>query len=154
MRKVRAASRAAAVALGLLTALPGCVKLRFHHDNRFEPALDAAIATLDPGRVDLAAALRRLGAPLFVWEHDGDGVALAWGWQEQSGWGITVSYEVVQHAEVSFSYDSVTDDLQGLVLLFDQDLVLRVIRRGYLRDLAGELREQRPALVEDHVPDH
>ena len=132
----------------MIVLAAGCVSVRFQHENRFEPIPDPSIQSLVPGAADLDLALARLGAPLFVWEHDQEGMALAWGWQEQSGWGFSVSYEVVAHAEVSFTYDSIAKDLQGLVLLFDRDLTLRVIRRGYLRDLGGELRKHRPAFVD------
>jgi len=140
----RTASLSLAAAACLLAA--GCVRVTWRRDTRFAPPPAEAIeAATESG--GLAATLAALGAPLWVWEHEGDGVALAYGWRESRSWNLNLSVPVTNNASASFDYTSIDSDMIGIVLFFDSDLRLREVRRGRLRDLTLERRKRRPAPV-------
>jgi hypothetical protein len=144
---------------GLLLLLPlalaSCVSFSWSRDRRHEPLAKDAIQGLEPGRSTLAECLEALGAPLHVWEYKGDGAALAWGWNDEDRKGISLSIPVYEQASASLSYDDAREELRGAVLLFDRDLVLEQVRRGWLRDLESELMRRRPAAVppDEEAPD-
>lgn len=143
---------------GLLFLLPfvlaGCLSVSWSRDRRHEPLRKSVIAALEPGRSTLAECLETLGAPLYVWEYKGDGAALAWGWNDERELGVKVSVPFSEQASVSLSYDDAREKLRGAVLLFDRDLVLEDVRRGWLRDLQRDLQRRRPAAVppDDELP--
>jgi hypothetical protein len=134
--------------LALLPLLTGCVTGSWSRTNRFAPPDEGAVETLAPGQSDLGHCLAALGAPLWVWEYRGDGVALAYGWLEDVGWGIIVSVPLTEYYSASFDYRDRDSEMPGLVLLFDEGLTLRELRRGLLRDLTREVGRPRPNLVE------
>lgn len=126
----------------------GCFQLQVTHSWVDEPVPDEHLERLEPGVTDLARSLELLGAPRFVWEYDGDGMALAWGWIDQWAPGFTISYNFERFApsaRLSLSWDSL--DWMGVVLFFDSELLLERAERGYLSEIAVEGRP-RPALVE------
>jgi hypothetical protein len=139
-------SSAAPWLAGLLPlALAACLNVNYVHYSIDQPLDDAVLATLTPDRDDLAACLARLGAPRYVWEQPHDGFALAYGWLDEADWGLSASWapREFSYGSASFEFDSTASDFVGVVLLFDGTLRLR-IRRGYLREIANDLR-QRPA---------
>jgi hypothetical protein len=87
--------------------------------------------------------LRAIGAPNFVWEYRGDGLALGWVFADSSGWDFTASVSVYKSASASMSLDFDNLDLPGVVLWFDEDLRLLKWQRGSMRELTQGLR--RPA---------
>jgi hypothetical protein len=131
--------------LWIALVLTSCVNVRWQREHQFEapaPEVLAAITTEAP----LADCLARLGAPLLVWEEPG-GAALAWGWFEGRTWGGGVSVPVTSFYSASFNASDIDRNLQGLVLIFDHDWSVRIVRRGQLRELAS-YRRRDPALVE------
>jgi hypothetical protein len=143
-------SKARALAAWALVSLQtACLSGEWWRDNREAPVPEAALAGLRPGQTDLTDCLSTLGAPLRVWEYRGNGMALAYGWHDHTAWGFTVTVPVQKYVDVSFEYDHGNLDLPAVLLLFDTDLRLLEIRRGILRDIAGELIRRRPNRVED-----
>ncbi|HEX5050384.1 MAG TPA: hypothetical protein VFZ65_01300 [Planctomycetota bacterium] len=129
--------------------LGGCLHVRVSRASLDDPIAPAVLETLRPGRDDLGACLRALGAPHRVFEYrlaaSGDGMALLWVWRDTFGWGFQVSLPS-KDLPADFDFDSVTADLPGCVLWFGPDLVLERWRSG----LIGELLPDR---VRPSVPD-
>jgi hypothetical protein len=136
----------AALAIALLVA--GCVTYSYTRDMRFAPIDDAALDSLHPGDADITECLAKLGAPLYVWEYSTEGVALAYGFDKDRTWSLTVSVPVSHGFSASGSYSDQVRKLRGAVLLFDPEWRLQLVRRGMLADLSAELRHKRPAIVE------
>jgi hypothetical protein len=125
-----------------LAACTGCASFTYERDMVFEPVSDAAVKPLEVGKSDVGDALSALGAPLYVWEGAKETVVLAYGSKYDKGWGLRVSRSIA-----SFSYDSQIDHLEGWILVFVVDNKLKIVRKGWLRDLANEARHP-PAYVE------
>jgi hypothetical protein len=126
-----------------------CVTFSFDRDLRYVPLPDAAIDSVQPGEASLAECLGRFGAPLYVWEYKGDGVALAYGWHKEKNWNVTVSVPVTHGYTASASYTDDAAKLRGIVLCFDRNLGLEYVRRGFLQSLREELAPRHPAPVDD-----
>ena len=127
--------------------LPSCASVNWISNSSNEPIADAEFAALEPGTADLGACLGRLGAPNLVWEYRGNGLAMAYGWLDGGGWGFSVSYSFDRFApSARFSYDSDAVEGDGVVMWFDENLVLERVQRGRLRDLVPDRR--RPAPLE------
>lgn len=135
------------LALLALLSLAGCARLQWTRSSVDEPLDGDRLDALRPDHDDLGSCLRALGAPLRVWEAPDAGVALAWGWLDDLDWGFDISWAFDQFASVSFDWAEQLQRLRGAVLVFDHDLVLRQVRRGWLREIAPDLR-RRPAAVE------
>jgi hypothetical protein len=131
--------------------LASCVTFSFERNLAHTPLDDAALDALQPGRASLEQCLERLGAPLYVWEYKGNGVALAYGWQKQKRWNVSVSVPLVRGYSASGSYTDDASKLRGAVLFFDDDLELELVRRGFLQTLRAELAPRRPAPVEESL---
>lgn len=129
------------------TLAAGCLQLRFEHTSVNVPLSHERIAVLEPGVANLATCLAGLGAPVLAWEYDGDGMALAWGWRDDSQEGFRVSIPVADQLSANLELESTRLDLKGFVLFFGPDLVLVQVREGYLRDLVPV--QKRPAPIED-----
>ena len=136
-------------AIGALTSLGSCIGATWRRDVALEPVQAARIASLQPGASDLGACLDALGAPLYVWEYRGDGLALGYGWLDSKHWGAGARAEVARGMSASFNYDSIHAATQGCVLFFDDAWMLKSVTHGSLRDIAAGLERQRPAPVED-----
>lgn len=134
--------------LFLPLALASCVSFGWSRDLRHAPPAAGTIEALEVGRSTLADCLQALGAPLYVWEYKGDGAALAWGWADEQHKGVSVSIPLYQQTSASLSYDSGHEKLRGVVLLFDRDLVLEQLRKGWLRDFERDFGRRRPAFVD------
>jgi hypothetical protein len=129
--------------------LSGCVTFSFDRDLRNTPLADTALDGLEPSRTTLAQCLERFGAPIYVWEYRGDGLAIAYGWQKEKQWNVTASVPIFRGYSASASFTHDASKLRGAVLLFDSDLKLEVVRRGFLKSLREELAPRRPAPVDD-----
>lgn len=136
-----------ALAAGLLATLSGCLSFVWSHEHTFRPMAKDALLDLQTGTTTLTTCLDRLGAPLYVWEYKGDGAAVAWGFGDDDSKRIAITIPL-QRARPTLSFATIDAKLQGAVLLFDRDLVLEQVKKGYLRDLAKELQRPRPAPVE------
>ena len=137
---LRSLAALACIALGST----GCITGGFYRSQMFEPVTQAQLDPLPPGNATLAEALAELGAPLLVWEWKGDGVALAWGWQDAQRWGFAVSIPIWNNTGASLSYDKVARELPGAVLFFGPDGVLIESRQGKLGEIQDQTRA-RPA---------
>lgn len=136
-----------AIAAALLAG--GCVRLGYGHRMVDGPIDKAALESLRPGTDDLGTCLHRLGAPHFVWEYRGDGMALGWVWSDSSDWDFDASYAIIDRVPgVSFGLDWDDFDFPGTVLWFDGDLKLIEWKLGSMRDLTTELR-RRSSPVDD-----
>lgn len=134
----------------LLALLASCVQVTWErHEVQTEIAEDEELALVD-GEADLGACLESFGAPLYVWEHDATSIALAYGWDKQREYGVSVSLPVADTGgSASFNYNDVASRLFGVVLIFDQHGVLERKQRGYLRQLIPGEALRRPAYLED-----
>ncbi len=130
----------------------GCLTGGLYRSQAFEPVAPATLAALKPGQSTLDEALRTLGAPLFVWEWQGDGAALAWGWRDLKRWGFSISLPLDRGESASFSYDSLARDLPGAVLFFDARDVLVEARQGRLSEIERETIRARPAAPGESAP--
>ena len=146
-----AASRLLPLLSALILTAPSCVRLTWSRTNIQEPIPDHALAAVAPDRADLTECLAQLGAPLLVWEYVDGGVALAYGWQDQADWSVTVSYSFTRFVSASFEYAQGWRNLEGIVVLLDRDLVVRQVRRGLLRDIASGLERRRPNDVDNEA---
>lgn len=138
----------AIVALGSTSCLTGGL----YRSQAFEPVAPATLAALKPGESTLDDALHTLGAPLFVWESQAGGAALAWGWRDLKRWGFSISLPLDRGESASFSYDSLARDLPGAVLFFDAQDVLVEAREGRLSDIERETIRARPAAPAEGAP--
>jgi hypothetical protein len=141
--------RASALIVAASLVCASCVTFSFDRDLRYVPLSDAAIDAVRPSETTLAQCLEEFGAPLYVWEYKEDGVALAYGWHKEKNWNVTVSVPLTHGYSASASYTDDAEKLRGVVLLFDRDLRLEIVRRGFLKSLRQELRARRPAPVDD-----
>ena len=142
--------RALGTSLLLSLALaPGCVAVRWTRDARQSPPPDQAEVVLVEGTTTLHEALATLGAPLGVYEYRQTGMALAWGWYRGDSKGLRVSVPVYQNVSASVDYTDSREGLEGMLLLFDQDLRLVSVRSGWLEDLTSGLERQSPTVLED-----
>lgn len=131
-----------------LLVFPGCIQLRWTARNIDDVVSPVAMDSMWPGTDTLQTALAKLGAPHYVWEYHGDGMALAWVHQEEEDIGLRVSYAVSRGPSASFRFDDSQLDVPGAVLWFDGNLVLEKVRQGNLRDLTEDL-SRRPAAVDE-----
>ncbi len=129
----------------------GCFFINFTYSRAaVEAPLPAELFdTLQPGTSTLGNCLATAGAPLLVREGPRGGTVLAYGWSEESGWELDASYGLSDDGflGVSVGFDNGAIDLDGVVVWFDQALVLQRIRRGALRDLLQE-EDPTPAAVD------
>ena len=132
-------------ALILLLALPSCVRFQYARFNINAPIEVRAVDELRPGESRLEDCLQALGAPIKVWEYADGGVALAYGWQDESDWGFHVSWSFEVLVSASFDYSRATQHMYGVVLLLDKDLALLRVRRGLLTSITADLERRRPA---------
>lgn len=147
---IREALRSASGAV-LLATLASCVSFTWSHEHTYRPMPKDALLDLQAGTTTLTMCLERLGAPLYVWEYKGDGAAIAWGYGDDDSKRIAWTIPL-ERARPTVSFGTIDSKLQGAVLLFDKDLVLEEVKRGYLRNLAKELVRKRPASVEGEAP--
>jgi hypothetical protein len=134
-----------AALLVLCLGLAGCITFQLERNNQFAPVDKAALESLRPGETTLAECLELFGAPLWVREHRTYGLELAYGWHKNVDWGISASVPLTDYYSASVRYDETETKMRGLVLLFDEQETLSIMRTGFLRDIAPTAR---PAYVE------
>ncbi len=135
--------------IGLLVCLlflSSCISVNWKRWNWHEPVTDAQLTHLEAGRSTLGDCLSTLGAPNEIAEYRGSGAALTYSWLNQRHLGFSISYSLGQMSELSMNYDDHDINIEAVVLLFDEDLMLEVVRRGFLADMAPNSR--RPASLE------
>lgn len=138
-----------AIALAICLAAGGCVQVSLTRAQANDPIADEHVAEArsDVGRMDLTECLRRFGAPQLVREHP-EGPVLLWGWKDEFTWGFTLSVSFLDNGpSASVDWEQGDADTEGLALFFDDDLRLRSVRRGLLRDLV-RVDRIRPQLIE------
>ncbi len=125
-----------------------CVRASWSRVDVGRPIPDELHEELAPSSTDLTRCLEQLGAPLFVWEISGEEYGLAYGWDHATGWGLNVSIPVSRSVSASVDYESLAQQLHGVVLIFDaHDRLLRK-RTGFLGEIVGAEGRRRPAFVE------
>jgi hypothetical protein len=127
--------------------LSSCVTVQFLRRRAFDPVADGVLDELRQSHADLTTCLVRLGAPNLVYEQPDDGLALAWAWLDQFGWGINASINL-RGVAISGDFDAEQRNLQGAVLFFDRELRLVDVDRGLLRDFLRAPSKRRPAAAE------
>ena len=143
--QLRACGRAG-LGLAAVASLAGCVQFGFWRFRDNEPIEDDVLATIRPGETSFGDCLTRLGAPQIVFESlDGD-VVIAYAWQDEISWGLSVDYSFTEFAQASLSWDLANRQIPGVVLIFDQQLELLYVKRGFLRDMLGVPPDEDPAL--------
>jgi hypothetical protein len=135
-----------------LLASCGCITGGYYRQQLFAPVTRANLARLEPGKSTLGDALEVLGAPLLVWEWQGDGAALAWGWRDSARWGFSVSVPVGDSSATAFTWDKLAHDLPGAVLFFSADGLLQEAREGKLSEIQAETLQPRPAPPPEEKP--
>lgn len=146
-RRILTALQALAVA-GLVS---GCLSVRWTRIETNRPIAEEHYAGLGAGHATLDDALDALGAPLFVRELPHNGVLCAWGWEHGRNFGLTLEVPVSSDLGLSFDYDDRNNNLTGVVLMFDGDLVLTGIQRGRLALLLDAMPPPRLVRPEEFV---
>lgn len=146
-RLARVTRIAGSLAAALLAA--SCVQLEWTRQIALEPVDVERLATLRAGASDLGECVATLGAPVYVWEYGGEGVALGYGSRRRSAFGISASVPIADRSSASFDYDQGTAQTRGWVLFFDADWKLVAIEQGRLRDLTLARERRRAASVEE-----
>jgi len=141
--------RRAGPSCALLALCAGCLQGDYNEDRIHQVVSAVHVASLRPGEARLADVLALLGAPLYVVELD-NGVALAFGWLDQSDWNVEAVVPVGD-ASMQFSYASADLQIPGLVVFLDAAYVVMRLDRGLLGDLLPQ--RARPKLVEDPESD-
>jgi hypothetical protein len=124
----------------------GCVSGGWRREIRFAPIPAEAVASLEAEHSTLAQCLETLGAPLYVWEYQREGLAIAYGFYRSNEFGVSVSLPVTREASASFDYEDERTHLHGYVLLFGPDWKLIEVHGGELRDLEREHLRPRPTV--------
>jgi hypothetical protein len=124
----------------LLVALPvlcGCVRGRYVRASEGEPIPDVLLEPLRLDDSDLGDCLVALGAPSLVFPTEsGSWIGMAWLWSDDAGFRINASYSAVRAGpSASFEFRNRDVDYRAVVLLLDDELRLRAIRRGFLSDI-------------------
>ncbi len=130
-----------------LASLSSCMSFNYDRHRALEPLDHARFSALRPNESDLGACLAALGAPLYVWEHHGNGLALGYAWQQERHWSAGVRFDLVRGTSASFNYTDIDASTQGFVLFFDEHWKLCALREGCLRDITTDVGPRRPADV-------
>lgn len=139
-------------ALALVSSLlsSSCAEFQIFHIRRFEPIPAAQTEALGREGADLQACLDVLGAPHLVWESP-RGLTLVYAWLDKVDWKFSVvvyGTDLAIDGRTLFSFNGVNNAYDGVVLVFDDDLDLQIVRRGLLGDITRDL-PRRPTFVED-----
>jgi len=141
-------SKLVRIGFGLLAlGVSSCVNLSMTKRHAFRGPTAAEVDGLTIGTVTMADCLETLGAPLAVEEYFG-GAALAYGGADTENWGISLSIPIDQDS-ASLSYNDIEVRTDGLLLLFDEQLVLKSVRRGNLRELLESPERRRSNSVDE-----
>ena len=137
------------LAASLVSALTlsSCLSYSWSREEAMVPVADENLAALQTG-ASLEECLDVLGAPLYLWEYRETGVALAWGSSSTGNHGFSLSIPLSEKASGSVNFNNISQDIEGVVLVFNEELELRWIRRGYLSELAAESGRQSTNVAE------
>ena len=138
-------------ALLLVLLASGCLSVNWARSTNAE-GLDPRWSELRPGTATLEDALDVLGAPLYVYEYEVRGAVLVWGRGRADDKGFNVSMPVTdQGGSADFDYSRRSAALRGVLLAFDTDWRLVLVREGLLNDLTAGygLRPTPPLREED-----
>ena len=142
--------RRTGVLLACLLPLTACVRIAYTARWQRQPLDTAVLIGLRAGTDNLETCLAALGAPVFVWEYRGSGVAIGYVHSDTGDWSVQGSYSFGSFRSVSLGYGAESIDLPGVVLWFDESLRLIEYREGNLRDLTTGLRRPAPTqLIDD-----
>lgn len=133
------AALGALLAGGLATS---CLSVNWTRSTLHRPVQGGVLEDYVVDESTMADALDGLGAPLYVWELSRGASALAWGWYGSRDLGVQVSVPTRSPVDPSFQYSQIDRRLCGYVFVFDADDRLRYMRKGYLADIADELRRR------------
>ncbi|MFT4648776.1 MAG: hypothetical protein ACI9X4_002008 [Glaciecola sp.] len=132
--------------LACLAFLPACISGEFDRvDIGHQPA-QAQFYGLRVGESSMQQCIEALGAPIVVRES-GVGADLVWGWERNSGFGVTTSVPIGQGGSANLSYAAGARGAHGWTLKFDKDWLLVSMREGRLKELL-EMSSQPARLVE------
>jgi hypothetical protein len=132
--------------LACLAFLPACISGEFDRvDIGHQPTQDQ-FDGLRVGESSMQQCLEALGAPRAVRES-GAGADLVWGWERNSGFGVTTSIPIGQGGSANLAYAKGARGARGWTLKFDKDWLLVSMREGRLQELL-EMSSQPARLVE------
>lgn len=133
------AALCALLAGGLATS---CLSVNWTRSTLHRPVEGDVLGDYVVGESTMGDALDGLGAPLYVWELSRGAAALAWGWYGSRDLGVQVSVPTRSPVDPSFQYTQIDRRLRGYVFVFDEADALVYMRKGYLADIADELRRR------------
>lgn len=133
--------------LPLLLCTSSCLSLNWERHLLEKPIPEGSIESLVVGESNLGDCLDSLGAPLFV-DELGDRVALTYGWGRNTAWNLSADISFIHESAGSVAYGTVRARMPGVILILDEERILRTVRRGKLSDLRREFERQRPQLVD------
>jgi len=137
-------SAALATLVGLTTT--ACINLEWSRTRVRQEVDRAALASLPRSGIGLDRCLDVLGAPTYVWENRVHGLIVAWSWQNEREFGVSLSVPIYRSQSASVQYTDTDFKEKGLVAWFDDDWRLEDWREGYLSELVA--RNQRPATID------
>jgi hypothetical protein len=126
-----------------------CISVNWVRGSRQSPPPKGALDALQVGQSTFQDALDLLGAPLDAYEYRETGMALAYGWHRSDTRGLRVSVPVYDHASASADFSRSRRGLEGVLLLFDEQLYLVSVREGWLEDLTTGFERQPPAVLDE-----
>jgi hypothetical protein len=129
-----------------LVTLTSCVTFNYVRFRTNEPIPPTTLAELIPGLSSLGDCLSMLGAPEIVWPSEAGKINIAYATIDAVDWGLSVNYSFDRFVSTGIEIDATDQRIAAVALLFDENLLLFSIRRGFLRDLKGEPAERDPAL--------
>ena len=145
--------RPALLALLVAATTTGCLQVQWTRSTLHQPVAEEAVDRYAIGEAVMGDALAGLGAPLYVWELPQGAAALAWGWYGSRDLGVQVSVPTKSYVDPSFRFSQVDNRLRGYVMVFDADDELVYLRKGYLADIADDLRRKPVFLLEEREDD-
>jgi hypothetical protein len=125
-----------------------CITLSWERNSSYRSPAGEAVTQLTVGKATLKDCLDALGAPLIVDEY-GPGMVLYWGWSRQSGWNLSGRVPVSESASASLSYGEIDLNLNALMITFEADMRVEMLRYGRLADLLNIAARRRPQLLEE-----
>ena len=140
--------RSALTALLIAVTTTGCLQVQWMRSTLHQPIGEEVVDRYAIGEATMGDALGGLGAPLYVWELPHGSAALAWGWYGSRDLGVQVSLPTKSYVDPSFRFSQIDNRLRGYVMVFDAGDDLRYVRKGYLADIADDLRRKPVFLVD------
>lgn len=124
-----------------------CVSGDYERFDAEMPPEKAAVERLVIGESNLTSCLAELGAPLQVIEL-GAGAVMAWGARRDVGWNVSANIPFSDSASGTLRFSQEHFGYRGVVLFFDEQLLLERIKRGWLAEILPDA-QPRPQFIED-----